>query len=185
VTLPRRLRKLVLAVHLAVSVGWLGAIAAYVPLDVVAATSADATVLRSAYLGMDAIVRYAIVPLALAALLTGVMISVTTRWGLFRHWWVVISFLLTTFATVVLLIETSTISSLAAVAADPASSADRLRSLGDTLFHSLGGLTLLIVVLVLNVYKPTGLTAYGWRKQREDRLAAQRRHADEQRLLVS
>lgn len=168
-----RLRQLVLATHLAVSIGWLGAIAAYIPLDVLAATATDEVVLRSSYIGMDAIARYAIVPLAIAALVSGVVISVGTRWGLFRHWWVVVSLLLTTVATFVLLGETRSISALAAVAADPTATMERVRALGNTLPHSLGGMAVLVVVLVINVYKPRGLTAYGWRKQREERLAAQ------------
>ena len=32
-----------------------------------------------------------------------------------------------------------------------------------------GGLLVLLVITVLNVYKPRGLTPYGWRKQEESR----------------
>ena len=39
-----------------------------------------------------------------------------------------------------------------------------------TLPHSVGGLLVLLVIQVLNVYKPKGLTPYGWRKQQERRL---------------
>ena len=170
-TMRPGLRKLVLAVHLTVSVGWLGAVAAYIALDVATATSHDAQTLRSAYLGMESIVRYAIVPLAIAALLTGLVMSLGTKWGLFRHWWVLISFLLTVFAIAVLLVETRTISALGAMAADPATPVEDLRALGSTLLHSLGGTVVLLVILVLNVYKPRGLTPYGWRKQQEERRA--------------
>jgi hypothetical protein len=44
---------------------------------------------------------------------------------------------------------------------------DGLRALGGDLFHPGVGLLLLLAVTVLNVYKPAGLTPYGWRKQRE------------------
>ena len=40
--------------------------------------------------------------------------------------------------------------------------------LGGELFHAGGGLLVLLVVQVLNVYKPRGLTRYGWRKQQEE-----------------
>jgi hypothetical protein len=43
-----------------------------------------------------------------------------------------------------------------------------LRTLGSTLVHSVGGTVVLLVVLVLNVYKPRGMTRYGWRKQQEE-----------------
>ena len=121
------LRKFVLATHLVVSVGWLGAIAAYLAFDVVAAVGAEEQDLRAAYLAMDRIAASVIAPLAVATLLTGIVISLGTKWGLFRHYWVVISLLMTLFATAILLIEVRTIESLAAVARDPATSADELR----------------------------------------------------------
>ena len=168
------LRKAALAVHLAVSVGWIGAVAAYTALDLTAATSADAGTLRAAYFGMGLIAGSVIVPLALAALITGLVVSIGTKWGLLRHWWVLISLVLTVFATVVLVVETGTIASYAVVAADTAASEAELRALGSTLVHSVGGTLVLLVVLVLNVYKPPGLTPYGWRKQREERRTLQR-----------
>jgi hypothetical protein len=163
-----RLRKFALAAHLTFSVGWIGAAAGYIALDVAAATSQDAQTLRSAYLAMELIVWYVIVPLALASLLTGLVMSLGTRWGLFRHYWVLISLLLTIIATIVLLAETQTISYFAAMAANPTTSGDDLRALGNTLVHSVGGTVVLLVILVLNVYKPRGMTRYGWRKQREE-----------------
>ena len=163
------LRKLALTVHIASSVGWIGAVAAYIALDLTAATSESPQTLRAAYLAMGLTTTYVIVPLAVATLLTGLLVSLGTRWGLFRHYWVVISLVLTSLATLVLMAETRTIHALAAAAADPATSDARLRSLGSTLVHSIGGTLVLLVVLVLNVYKPRGLTAYGERKQQEER----------------
>lgn len=160
-----RLRKSLLTAHLAISVSWVGAVAAYVILDVNAATSHDPQVLRAVWISMGLIVWWAIVPLAVASLSTGLVMSMGTRWGLFQHWWVLISFLLTVAATFVLLVETAVISRGAAMAAEPATSIDALRALGSTLPHSVGGLLVLLVILVLNVYKPPGLTAYGRRKR--------------------
>jgi hypothetical protein len=169
VIMPPALRKFALAAHLTLSVGWIGAVAAYMALDVLAASRQDAQTLRAAYLGMESIARYVIVPLALASLLTGLVMSVGTKWGLFRHYWVLISLLLTIFATAVLLLETRTISHFADIAADPTTSGEDLRALGSTLVHSVGGTVVLLVILVLNVYKPEGMTRYGWRKEQEER----------------
>ena len=83
---------------------------------------------------------------------------------MFRHYWVLISLLLTIIATVVLLVETQTIGYFADIAADPATSSGDLQSLGNTLVHSVGGTVVLLAILVLNVYKPRGMTRYGWRK---------------------
>src|ERR671916_560875 len=168
-TMAPRLRKFALTAHITLAVGWIGAVAGYMALDVAAATSQDAQTLRAAYLAMEFIAWYVVIPLALASLLSGLVMSLGTRWGLVRHYWVLISLLLTVIATIVLLAETQTISYFANVAADPTASGDDLRALGSTLVHSVGGTVVLIVVLVLNVYKPRGMTRYGWRKQREER----------------
>jgi hypothetical protein len=109
--------------------------------------------------------------------------SLGTKWGLFRHYWVLISLLLTIIATVVLLVETQTISYFADIAAGPTTSSDDLRALGSTLVHSVGGTAVLLVILVLNLYKPRGMTRYGWRKQYEQRRALQRSKQDEQRKV--
>jgi uncharacterized membrane protein len=168
-TMPPRLRKVALTVHVTISVGWIGAVAAYIALDVAAATSHDTQTLRASYLAMESIARYVIVPLAVASLLTGLVMSLGTKWGLFRHYWVLISLLLTIIATVVLMAEMQTISYFADIAADPTTSSDDLRTLETTLVHSVGGTVVLLVILVLNVYKPQGMTRYGQRKQHEQR----------------
>ena len=178
-----RLRKFALAAHITLAVGWIGAVAGYIALDVAAATSQNAETLRACYLAMGLIAWYVIVPLALAALVTGLAMALGTRWGLFRHYWVLISLLLTIIATVVLLVETQTISYFADRAADPTTSGDDLRALGNTLVHSVGGIAVLLVILVMNVYKPRGMTQYGWRKQQEQRRASQRSKQDEQRKV--
>jgi uncharacterized membrane protein len=159
------LRKFALTTHITFSVGWIGAVAAYLALDVTVATDQDAQTLRAAYLAMGLIVQYAIVPLALASLLTGLVMSLGTKWGLFRHYWVLISLLLTVFAVVVLLVEIQTISQLATVAANPTTANDELRALPGTLLHSGLGLLVLLIITALNVYKPRGMTRYGWRKR--------------------
>lgn len=163
------LRKFSLTLHLISSLGWMGAVAAYLALDLTVAFSQNADAVRAAWVGMGLIVSKVIVPLALAALLTGILHSLGTKWGLFRHWWVLISLLLTIFATVVLLIEAESIRFAAGMAVEASVSSHS--GGGGTLLHSIGGLVVLSVITVLNIYKPKGLTAYGWRKQQEERRA--------------
>src|SRR5918912_2442344 len=103
--MPPGLRKFALTVHLAASVGWLGAVVAYLALGVAAVTSRDAQTVRAAWIAMEVTGWYAIIPLALAALLTGLVMSLGTPWGLFRHYWVLMSLALTSFATLVLLLH--------------------------------------------------------------------------------
>ncbi|MFI9585926.1 hypothetical protein ACIHCQ_29725 [Streptomyces sp. NPDC052236] len=163
--MPPRLRKTVLTAHVATSVGWLGAVCAYLALDVTAVTSPNVLTVRGAYAAMEVMVLYAVVPLALASVLIGIINALGTPWGLFRHYWVLVKLGLTAFAATVLLIETQTVSHLAATAA---SSPDP-RELPGTLPHSVGGLVVLLIILALSMFKPRGVTRYGWRKQDEHR----------------
>ena len=165
------LRKFMLAVHITCSVGWIGAVVAYLALGVSAATSQDAQTVRAAWIAMELTGWYTIVPLALAALLTGLVMSLGTPWGLFRHYWVLITFVLTTLSTVVLLLHMPTVSSLADVAREADGAG--LARLGGDLLHPGVGLLVLLVITVLNVYKPRGMTPYGWRKQHEQRTVSQ------------
>jgi hypothetical protein len=180
-SMPPALRKFALATHLTCSVGWVGAVTAYLALDVTAVLSEDPQRVRAAWIAMDLVASRIIVPLALAAVVTGLVMSLGTRWGLFRHWWVLISFVLTVAATVVLLNEARVISDMATLAVDPLTTNDELLALPGTLPHSIGGLIVLLIVQVLNVYKPQGLTPYGWRKQEEARMAPQRTNHDAHR----
>lgn len=161
--MPPRVRTVALAAHIAVSVGWVGALAAYLALDVAAASSGDVRTVRAAYTAMEVVAVTVIVPLALGSLLSGLLMALGTRWGLFRHYWVVLSLLLTVVATAVLLAQMPTIQHVAGIAADPSASEDALRALPGTLVHSVGGMVVLLVVLGLNVAKPRGMTRYGWR----------------------
>jgi len=161
-TLSPSLRKLVLFVHLTSSLGWVGAVIAYIALGITASTRHDSETIRAAWIAMELIGWWVIVPLAVGSLLTGLVISLGTPWGLFRHYWVLISFLLTMFATVVLLAHMPAVSAAAAIlrSADPAATHGSGR--GD-LLHAGGGLVVLLVLTTLNVYKPRGMTPYGWR----------------------
>jgi hypothetical protein len=166
-TVTPGLRKFALTAHLTFSVGWIGAVIAYLALGVSAVTSQDAQAIRAAWIAMELTGWLVIVPLALAALLTGLVMSLITPWGLFRHYWVLIALVLTILATVVLVLHMPTVSALADVAREADGAA--LRRLGGDLFHPGLGLVVLLAITVLNVYKPRGLTRYGWRKQQEQR----------------
>jgi hypothetical protein len=166
-TLTPALRKFVLAVHVTCSVGWTGAVVAYLVLGISAVSSSDTLTVRAAWIAMELTGSFAIVPLALAALLTGIIISLGTAWGLFRHYWVLISLGLTVFATAVLLLHMPTVS--ATVQMIRASDGGHLGGHGGDLFHPSVGLLVLLVITALNIYKPRGVTPYGWRKQREER----------------
>lgn len=157
------LRKFALAAHLTVAVGWIGAAVAYLAVGVAAETSKDTETVRAAWTAMELVGWYVIVPLAVASLLTGLVMALATRWGLFRHYWVLFSLVLTAFATAVSLLHMPTVSAMADIARE--AEGDQLYDLGGDLIHPGIGLVVLLVIQVLNVYKPRGMTGYGRRKQ--------------------
>ena len=159
------IRKLALSTHLTFSVGWIGAVITYLTLGVAAVSSGDVDTVRAAWTGMDLVGWYAIVPLAIMSSLTGLVMALGTKWGLFRHYWVAISFILTILATVVLLLHMPTVSSTAELAQE--AQGTELEALGGDLGHPGIGLVVLLVIQALNIYKPPGLTRYGWRKQQQ------------------
>ena len=162
-----RLRKLALTAHVTVSVGWLGAAAAFLALAIAALMSGGAETVRGAYVGMEVVGWYVIVPFCLAALVTGLVVSLGTPWGLFRYYWVLLKFLITVVSTLILFGFTSTLSSLGNLAADTTLSIDQLRALNQSpAIHSGGGLLALLVTTILAVYRPWGMTRYGLRAGR-------------------
>ncbi len=161
-------RRLALTAHVITSVGWLGAVAAFLALAITGLTSHDPQRVRAAYLAMELTGWLVVVPLSVASLLTGIVQSLGTVWGLFRHWWVVVKLCLTVLATAVLLVHMRPVSYVADVAAATALSSVDLRGLRmQLLVDAAAGLFVLLVTTALSVFKPRGVTTYGWRRQRE------------------
>jgi uncharacterized membrane protein len=170
-TLRPNLRKFVRTAHVIFTVGWLGTVAAFLALAIVGLTSQDAQMMRAAYLAMDLIARYVIVPLSmLPLLLTGPLLSLGTPWGLFRHYWILVKLVINILSTLILFVHMQPIGYLARAAAEGTlSSADRGAQI-QLVVAAAAGLLALLVATVLAVYKPRGMTVYGWRKQYEERI---------------
>lgn len=163
--MPPRLRKITLIAHIVSSVGSLGAVAGFLALAIAGLSSENDQVMRSVYIATELVARSVIVPLVFASLVTGLVQSLGTTWGLFRHYWVLAKLLLTIFTAVVLMLQMSGIAHVAAVAADPGfASTDVLGLRRSLVVHAAGGLVVLLVTTTLSVLKPRGLTRYGWRR---------------------
>jgi DMSO/TMAO reductase YedYZ heme-binding membrane subunit len=163
-----RLRSFALTAHLVASVGWLGAVAAFLALGIVGLTSEDADTVRGVYLVMEPASWLILVPLAFTSLVTGLIQALGTTWGLFRHYWVLFKLLINVFATSILLLYTETFRSMADAAADPTADLGDIRNVSPVL-HAAVALVLLLAATTLAVYKPRGMTPYGRRKQLERR----------------
>lgn len=170
-TMNPRLRKFALTAHVTSSVGWLGAVAVFLALALVGLTSQDVQTVRGAYLAMELTGRLVLVPLSLASLLTGLAQALGTTWGLFRHYWVLFKLLITVVATVLLLVHMQVAGHVAdAAATTNLSGGDLVGMRVQLLADAAAALLVLLVAVALSVYKPKGLTRYGWRKQQEPRV---------------
>ena len=160
------IRRTALVVHITASVGWLGSVVGFLALAIIGLRSTDAALVQASYLAADATTRYAIVPLCLAALVTGLIQSLGTAWGLFRNYWVIAKLVLTIVGAGLLFLHSSVISDLAAGARESimpeALRPLRVQVVGD----AVAAIVLLVVTIGLSVFKPQGLTPYGWRKRR-------------------
>ena len=153
------IRKLALTAHVTASVGWLGAVAGFLALALAVQTGYDPQLLRGLYLAMWLTGWYVVVPLCLASLLTGLVMSLGTKWGLFRHYWVTVKFLLTVISTLILLGFTQTLGYIGVLAADASGPVAEFTQ--SPVSHSAGGLIVLLINTALSIYKPWGKTPFG------------------------
>jgi hypothetical protein len=164
-TLSPPLRKALLTTHVLSSVGWLGSVASFLVLAIVGLESTSEMV-RGAYLAMDVLTWSLIVPLCVASLVTGILQALGTPWGLLRHYWVITKLVLTVVATAVLLMHKRPIGVVATHAAAAVLSSTDLRAVRVQLIgDAAAALLVLFATTVLSVYKPRGMTRYGWRRQ--------------------
>ena len=152
--------------HISSSVGWLGAVAGFLALAVSGLTDRDAQRVRAAYLAMDVVGWFVIVPSCFAALLSGVVQALGTPWGLLRHYWVLMKLSMTVLATGILLLHMRPLGWMAGVDSETIlSSADvravRIQLVGD----AAAALVVLLVTTTLSVYKPRGVTRFGRSRQ--------------------
>jgi hypothetical protein len=164
--MTRTIRNFGLTAHITFSVGWFGAVAGFLALSVAGLVSENAQIVRAAYIAMELVSWWVIVPLCLASLLTGLIQSLGTHWGLFGHYWIVAKLLLTIVATIILLLHMQPISYLGNRALEGTLMDGELRGLRIQLLADAGAaLLVLLTTITLSVYKPWGRAPYGLSKQ--------------------
>lgn len=156
-------RRFLLLMHIATSVGLVGAVAGFLTLAVTGLTGSAAGL--TVYPAMDLISQYLIVPLAVITLTLGTLQALVTPWGLIRHYWVLIKLLLTVLVVVVLWLQLGNIRLLASLPSEALLAAEWTTTRFSMVLHSGGGLAVLLGATILSVYKPAGLTRYGWNKR--------------------
>lgn len=157
-TLTAETRRFLLVAHVVFSVGWIGALAAFLALSLAGLISEDVAVVRSAYMSMDLINRFVIMPFAILALPTGIVQSLGTPWGLVRHYWVLFKLLIIVTATFMLLVKSDQISAIASIPGETYLTAADARELRLSIsVHAKGGLVVLLWALGLGIFEPKGL----------------------------
>lgn len=167
--LSRRWRKGLLTVHVVVSVAWIGVDLVLIALAVSGLVSQNPELLRAGYLAMGLLGDTVLIPVAMASLVTGVMLSAGTPWGLVKYRWVLTKFVVTmVMATAVVFALRPNLNEAAARALQIPLA--RLPELGvgdpgiDALIAPSVAMALLLVATVLSVYKPWGRTRWGRRE---------------------
>jgi hypothetical protein len=163
--LSRGVRRFALTAHVVVSVGWLGLDLGLLTLGLTGLLSGDPQLQRAAYRAMGVFGDVLIIPISLASLLTGVLLSVGTTWGLFRYYWVAAKFWLTLAATTasIFALRAQLHAAVRQLPADPGGPVD----IGGTAQSLVAAPTVALLVYLaataLSTYKPWGRTAAGKR----------------------
>ena len=154
-------RKWLLLSHIVTAVGWLGLNIGNLTLAVTGLTTGDPTTQHLALGAMYLVGGPLLVPVSLLAYGSGILLGYYSRWGVLRYRWVLVKFVLTSVAVV--LIPLSLLPGLeelsALVAVTPA---DQLVDVGDlgTSMLSAGivSTSMYVTCAVLSVLKPWGRT---------------------------
>lgn len=86
--MPPRVRKFVLTVHVAVSVGWLGLEIGQLILATVGLAADSPELIRATRIVMEILGIEVVAVAAWSSLITGLLLSLATKWGLLKHYWI-------------------------------------------------------------------------------------------------
>lgn len=153
--LPRNARRLLLTLHIVTSVGWLGVAYTLLVMALSAQSAGEAGARAATYSLMLSLDDAAMLPLGLAALVTGVTLGLGTHWGVLRHWWVATKLALN---VAVLVVPMLTRHPALVDAVDAARAGLLTAPDGRVLDGSIASVVVLTTATVLSVYKPWGKT---------------------------
>jgi uncharacterized membrane protein len=154
-------RKLLTAVHIAFSGILLGCTVAFVILDIAALTTDDPKLLEACYRIMHLLSHTSLRASAIGTIVSGVLLSVLTPWGLLRYRWIVAKEILTLLTVVPGLfgIYLWSLHGLRRVADDGMDALSSPQYQANSLMLSVGLLLQLLSIVamyLLSVYKPWG-----------------------------
>ncbi|KUJ67890.1 hypothetical protein ACZ90_23505 [Streptomyces albus subsp. albus] len=154
-----------LVTHVTVSVAWLGLTLCLLTLGIAAVSADSAPTGTAAYRAMRIFADWLLPPISLASLITGLVLSLGTPWGLALHRWVYTKFWLTLAAAGASLLA------LRPRVHDAAAEVDRLRAgepvhgFPDLIAAPSVATAIYLFLTAISVLKPWGLTARGRRRR--------------------
>lgn len=160
VKLSRPARRAHLVIHVLASAGWLGLTVGLLALAITANTTGSAGAVEASVRSMKLFADWLMLPVAFLTLLSGLVLSLGTQWGLARHRWVWTKFwltLATTTATTFVLRPGVSETAAAVSAGQP------LANGRDLLMGPIVSLTAYVFMTVISILKPWGLTRRGRR----------------------
>ncbi|MFJ8596113.1 DUF2269 family protein [Streptomyces sp. NPDC093598] len=168
--LGRPARRAALVVHVIASAGWLGLSLGLLALGITAATDGSPATVEASVRAMKLFADWLLLPAAFLTLLSGLLLSLGTVWGLARYRWVYTKFWLTlaTTTATVFALRPGVNSAVTAVAAG-----GPLPDAGDVLFGPVVSLSAYVFMTVISVLKPWGPTRRGRRLRAPARRALQ------------
>jgi hypothetical protein len=155
--LGARSRKSVLLVHIASAGAWLGVDVVMAVLIFTALLSDDDRTKALSFRALELVAVGPLLALGLLCLLTGVVLGLSSKYGLLRYWWVAVKLALNLLLTGLVLVS---------LAPEVADAAERARQsdagvpaplgVGDLIFPPIVSPTALLLAMVLAVFKPWG-----------------------------
>jgi hypothetical protein len=154
-------RKWWLLLHVVTSVGWLGLNVGNLTLAIVGLMTDDPTTQHTALGAMYLVAGPLLIPVSLLAFSSGVVLGLYSKWGVIRYRWVLVKFILTTIALV--LIPLSLLPGLremSVLVADtpPDQLADVSEHGASMLSAGIVSTSMYVTCTVLSVLKPWGRT---------------------------
>jgi len=167
--MSRRTRRVWLTLHIGVSAGWLGVALTMTALAITGVVTDSHSVRHGAYELLHIVDLAAAIPSMALSIITGLVVSLGTKWGLVKHWWVLVKFGISlTIPVIAGTLESSLADELAIRTADPAGQPG---GVGIALTVCLASFTAALwIATILSVVKP-------WDRTRWGRAAEARQHA--------
>lgn len=176
--LQPRARKAAVVAHVVSSAAWIGLDAAKTILVFTGLLSDDRDTVALAYRALGTFLGWPLVIASLLALVTGLVLSLGTKWGVVTHWWVTAKLAITlVLVTLVCFVLAPMLPEVAAygtaLAAGPESAAAPVpAAVADLVYPGVVAPTSLLVATILSIVKPWGRTPWAATPARRERVAA-------------